>query len=859
MKHENISSDLQYSSEDKNIDNNDFNRKKKKFLRHELWRKIFIGIFAVILALYAVVGVVGINYTKKLLADTPELDMDKLVGQNSTRIYDAEGNLLTEIGAYYRQNITYDQCPESLVDAFLSIEDSRFFSHNGFDVPRFTSSVINTVLHHNTQGGSTFTMQLVKNSFFTTDDLSGGTEREATIKYKVQQIYLSMKLEEQMSKKEIFENYVNRLNFGGQIRGVEKAAEYYFDKSVTELNLSESALLAGIVNLPNKYNPYVYLDYATTRRNEVLQQMLNHGYINEQEYALASSIKVEDQLAGEDHMPSKNTKYSQYLDVVIQEAAELTGEDPSLTGMDIYTAMEPSVQDTIESIENEETDIIYPDDLMQTSIISMNNKNGEVIGIGGGRNYTGGSLLLNRATQTFKQPGSSVKPVLEYALAMEYLGYSLDEILTDRPITFPAESRVLENSSGTYEGDVTITYALQHSLNIPAILTLQNVVTKIGSNAVVDYMHSLGFSKVSYDDFHLSYAIGGNSFTTTVEELAGAHAAMANLGVYNKPHTIRSITLTNGKTYEPEGLNNRVISSGSAYLIDELMHRNTDGTVLNYMHIFKNSAYPVYAKTGTSDWGDSGVEYGIPVGVMKDKWMVTSTSNYTNAVWLGYDKAVAGGNCYFTFAKSNLNITGRTNQALMNMEADLPGADVSGIKKPDDVKDVTYISGTYPHVADDGNLSSKTITSQVSETGLSNMPTVSQSSYTGDKPVLTNFDASISNGITYINWYTQNTCSGSRNISLLDQYNKIYKYGACKVTYASAYASTNYKYYADIYVNDKLYTTINSKTNTYAGIPGNLRGDIKVCGYFTNGKATTDQSCVYAGKFDPDNNINISK
>jgi penicillin-binding protein 1A len=486
-------------------------KKKKRFLRHEFWRKIFIGIFAVILAMYSIAGVFAYTYIKKLLADAPTIDTSSLSGEDSTTIYDADGNLLSEIGAFYRQNITYDQCPEALVDAFLSIEDSRFFSHNGFDIPRFTSSVINTVLHSNTQGGSTFTMQLIKNSYFTIDDVEGGTERQATIKYKVQQIFLSLELEQQMGKKQVFENYVNRLNFGGQIRGVEKAAEYYFNKDVSELNLSECAMLAGIVNLPNKYNPYAYLDYATQRRNEVLQQMLNHGYINEQEYDLASSIRVEDQLAGTSNLPSNNKKYQQYLDVVVREAADLTGYDPSSTGMKIYTAMNPAIQTAIESIENQEAGIYYADDLMQTSIISMNNQNGEIVGIGGGRNYEGGSLLLNRATQQYKQPGSSVKPVLDYSLAFEYLGYSLDEVLQDRPITFPAEGRVLQNAGSTYSGDVDITKALQSSLNIPAIISLENVVTKIGSNAVVDYMHSIGFSKVSYDEFHLSYAIGGNS------------------------------------------------------------------------------------------------------------------------------------------------------------------------------------------------------------------------------------------------------------------------------------------------------------------------------------------------------------
>lgn len=843
---------------EKPISNKKTSKKKKEKVKRPIALKIINGLLIFVLLIYVIGGAAGLYIADKMISNAPELNVKDVVSIDSTTIYDANGNLITEIGAFYRENITYDQCPESLVDAFLSIEDSRFFQHNGFDIPRFSSSIINTLLRGNMQGGSTFTMQLVKNTYFSIDSIDGGKERDATIAYKVQQIYLALKLEKELSKQDIFAYYVNKLNFGGRIRGVQKASEYYFNKSVSELNISESALLAGIVNLPNKYNPYVYLDYATNRRNEVLYQMLNHGYIDEAEYNLAKSIKVEDLLAGEDKFITDDTQYSQYIDVVIQEAVKLTGKDPAATGMKIYTALEPSIQQRIEDIENGVVDVNFADDLMQTAIISMNNQNGEVVGIGGGRNYQGGSLLLNRATQQFKQPGSSIKPIVDYALAFEYLGYSLDEVLEDRPITFPAESRVLVNADGKYAGDVTITEALQKSLNIPAILTLENVTAKIGSNAIVDYMNTIGFSKVNYDDFHASYAIGGNSFTTTVEELAGAHAAMINLGIYNEPHTIRKAVIYDGTAYEPENQNVRVLSSGSAYLIDTLMNRNTNGDVLNFMDVLqKNRSYPVYAKTGTTDWGSDGLQYGIPKGAMKDKWMVSSTSQYTNAVWVGYDKAIAGEGCYFPRWKSLLNIPGNINNSLLDVQEELSPDTIQGVKQPDDVTEVTYISGTYPHVSTDVK-DSKAITSQVSLTGLTNVSTVSKDIYSST-PVLSYFDASLSNGIMYINWNTQKTCNGSKDISLKDEYNNISMRGACLGPSSYTFKNSNPTYYADIYVDDKYVGEIKSKNSFYTGIPIYMRGDVKVCGYYKNSKGTSNKACTYAGNFNPEEGVNLSK
>ena len=819
-------------------------KRKRQIIRRNILRKICNGVMIFILCIYMAAGVIGIQIVQKLTDDIPSLDLIKLKSEESTVIYDADDKIITEVGTYYRENIRYEDCPESLIDAFLAIEDSRYFTHNGFDIPRFSKSIINTFVHGDMQGGSTFTMQLVKNSYFSIEDGQQSVERQATIRYKVQQILLSMQLETKMDKKEIFALYLNKVNFGDRIRGVQKAAQYYFGKNVSQLSLSESAMLAGIVNLPNRYNPYYYLDYATTRRNQVLSLMLSHGYISAQEYELASSIRVEDLLTGGKNMNIDNMQYAEYTDVVLQEALALTGKDPVLHGMEIHTALRRNVQDTIEAIENGTYGISFNNDTMQTAIISIDNTNGEIIGVGGGRNYNGGAMLLNRATSMYKQPGSTIKPVLSYALAFEYLGYSLDEILMDQPISFPAEERVLVNANGKYAGEITIKEAVARSLNIPAILTLEKVTSKIGGQAVVDYMNAIGLSGATSENYHMSYAIGGNLLEATVLEMAGAHAAIINHGVYNKPHTIRRIVTSDGSEYTPEGQNVQVLSSGSAWLTSQLMKNNVDvgNQLYNYMGILQKS-YPVYAKTGTTDWGEDGLQYGIPVGVMKDKWMISSSSNYTNAVWLGWDKAIAGGNTYFTTWMDQQNITGQINLALLNAQEAIAGSDLSGVPRPEDVVDVTYQKGTWPHV--NTTRSYNAITSQVSVAGLTNTPSVDNTD------VMQSLAASVYNNILYITWGGKKGCGGgSSDISLKDG-NRVKQsaYGACLANTYSAYPY-NTKYYADVYIDDALYYSVTSDDGTFTGYSQMIEGStIKVCGWVRkNGKVTNTQ-CVTAGQF----------
>ena len=705
-------------------------KKRRKFIRQQRRMRGWTIFFVIILGFYVVLGSVGAYMIKDMTRDMPKLNVDDFIGDESSNIYDGNGNLLIEVGTYYRENVDYSQMPESLIDAFLSIEDSRFFAHNGFDLPRFTAAAIHNVTSGDLtgQGGSTFTMQLVKNSYFSVDDGDQSTSYSAGkgIKYKVQQILLAMQLEKKLNKEQIFELYVNRLNFGQNIRGVEMAARYYFGKNASQLNLSESALLAGIVNMPNTYNPYYYLDYATDRRNEVLNMMVYHGYITQDECDLAKSIKIEDQLVGEyADIEVQNNTYQEYIDVVLTEAQQLTGLDPYNVGMNIYTALDTNLQDLIMSIENGSAGVTYGDDLMQSAITVLDHTNGEIVALGGGRNYgsEGGARLMNRATDMYKNPGSTIKPILPYALGFEYLGFSIDEHVPDYKYSYPGESRTVADYDRTYKGVMDIKDAVADSRNIPAIVTLQNVQDKFGTDVIVNYMHSIGFDSMDASNFHLCCAIGSETFTATVTQMAAAHGAIMNLGVYNQPHTIRSVETSSGDTYYPDSQNVRVLSSGSAWLSTELMRNNVDQTkYYNYMKILDRD-YDVFAKTGTSDYDDSLESYGIPAGSGKDEWMIASNSKYTNAVWTGWDEAVAGAQTYFTGYKYSVNTSGNINSLLIDKEAAITSDASQSLTRPDDLEEVTYVQNTWPHVKA-GKTYGSTVTSTVSAAGLKNTPMV---------------------------------------------------------------------------------------------------------------------------------------
>ena len=765
--------------------------------------KTSIKVLATITTIIAALGIIAcigaLVFAGKLLEDKPAFDRSKLESEDSSIIYDVNGDEIVELGLYLRENIEYDDLPNCLIDAFLSIEDSRYFEHFGFDIPRFTKAILANLKSGNFgQGGSTMTMQLVKNSYFQVDADGDSTMAASSgmsgVKRKMQEIVLAIEANSQVSKKDILALYVNKINYGNNIRGVQKAAQYYFGKDANELGLVESAFLAGIINAPNNYNPYnelyknddsyiylnskiTYLENAQERTAEVLDLMAYHGYITEEEAKLAKTVNIEDLLAG---VAKKFNNYSQYyqdyIDAVIEEATEITGKDPYTTSMRIYTSMEPYMQRVLYDIENENTDLKYTNDLEQSALVVLNNQTGELIALGGGRNQEEQARQFNRATSSYLQPGSSIKPVIEYALAFDRLGWSTAHTITDQPYYLYGGNVLVANAgSQGYTGDMLITEAIARSLNTPAVQTLAAVIDEIGEDGVKDYLRSIGITK-NLDTFDLQWAIGGNTCLVTPVQLAGAHAVFMNNGYYVKPHTIKKIVFSDDSEYIADTTGTQVISSAAAYMIATCEEYNVSGPFLNNMQILKRD-YPVYAKTGTTDWSTSGAQYGIPTGAPKDMWLMCQNSNYTITIWLGFDKAEVGS--YFTSAEDLANLKGKIGRYILDELDENMDGNTSGVTRPDDVSDVTIVKGAYPYCEPSGGY--ETVTGLIKTSALKETPLTTVSEVLANLPVKENASGGLSvtsyrgsEGQIGVNFYSGGYyCSGgSQNISATNVYGK---------------------------------------------------------------------------------------
>ena len=827
-------------------------KKKRKISKVNLWATI-VSIIAAI----GLVGLItGIALIATLLRNKPTLNPSDFDQAESSVIYDSQGEEIANLGIVIRQNVEYEEIPNCVIDAFVAIEDSRYFQHNGFDVPRFTKALLENIRTMSFgQGGSTFTMQLVKTTYLTNDETGEQASRSGAsgVKRKVQEIALAMELEEAKSKQDIFESYVNKLNFGGSnnIRGIQKAAQYYFGKDLKECNLVEGALLAGVINAPNYYNPFYNLEAAQERVTEVLYQMKNHGYISQKEYELAKSVRVEDVLK-DPYTSDKNGEgipYQAYIDQVVAEVMSITNLDPYTTTMHIYTYMNKGIQEEMDAIQAGNMDeeyLQFPDEYFECASVAIKNSTGEVVGIMGGRNYAnGGQLLLNHATEQYKQPGSTIKPILDYALAFENLGWATDHVLTDKPMWLDSSNQIVViNDSGTYVGDVTLKQAVGQSINTCAVQTLQAVLDAKKYEYVVNYAQSLGYD-FTLEDFDIQYAIGGNTCEVTPYQHAAAYAAIMNYGVYTPPHTISRIEFTNGKSpITPVYNSTEVISEAAAFLTTELMYSNVASYGGSYSFV-KSDEYDVYGKTGTTDYGSTAVDYGIPSGSIKDGWLVAATSEYTTVTWVGYEKIVTGQQSYIT-RDYYYNDRPQGKIAHLILEACYEYGENKPVKltKPAGVTSITHVIGTWPYAAFTEGMDTSLRT-----TGLIKSDSVKLVSLATPKiENLSDFDIKVDSALT-IKWAEYpdknklDTASSVKDISLRNSSGEVIiaATGTCLFDYTKLYGPIRYT--ADVTINGNT-EHITSKENKYDMNLHASPGDkVKVEGYyaFENGSFASNK------------------
>lgn len=620
-------------------------------------RKILDRVIVVFLVLALLGTMTGFSVLGYIIAKTDTNNLvEQIYNKEPSTFYAADGTPFAEMGEENRENIKYNQIPQSTIDAFLAIEDSRFYKHNGFDLPRFISSAINNVKAGDlSQGGSTLTMQTVDNFIIKHREAKAEKEGKSLssldkIISKVQEIYLSMRLENDLSKEEILTSYLNQINFGDQARGIEKGALYFFGKHAEELNLSESAFLAGCINAPNTYNPYRgydletrqnYYQYATQRRNETLSLMLMHGYITETEYALAKSTELAFSLVGQSS--TTNDPYLNYARKVQEEVIEMTGKDPAVTPMKIYTALDLNAQTESNRISSGEAVDLTDNTLYQMAFTVIDNSNGEIVAINSGRNDVEEKFYRARFDE-MHQPGSSVKPLFDYAPAFDKLGWCTSRVFIDKAVEI--DGRTIRNSDGKYYGKVTMDRAIAGSLNTVAIQSFNDIIASIGMKEFSTYMKKMGFDEETAELADGQYSIGGSNMLASPTQMAGAYASFANGGKYIEPHTVRRIEYKDGKTkpVTKEVKTEQVLSPQAAYLMSDLLYQAVNGKNKgwNLMGRLGYGAYPVYGKTGTSDWADSGLQWGIPTLAMKDEWMINYTSEYTIATWSGFDTGEYG-------------------------------------------------------------------------------------------------------------------------------------------------------------------------------------------------------------------------
>jgi len=581
-----------------------------------IWRiakYLGIGFLAAFIASILIGGSVFFYYVSK----APELSESKLVATTSSKIYDSKNELIADLGAERRVNAQSSDIPIELVNAIVSIEDHRFFNHRGIDSIRILGAFLrNLSSRGGLQGGSTLTQQLIKLTYFST------SSSDQTISRKAQEAWLAIQLERTATKQEILTYYINKVYMSNGNYGMQTAAENYYGKDLKDLSIPQLALLAGMPQAPNQYDPYSHPEAALERRNLVLSEMQKQGYLTAEQYETAINTPITDGL--------------HYLKEVIDQVEQETGYNLLTTGMEVYTNVDQDVQKRLWDVYNTDEYVNYPDDEIQAASTIIDVSNGKVIAQLGSRHQASNvSFGINQAVETNRDWGSTMKPITDYAPALEYDIYdSTAYMLKDVPYNFPGTSTPVYNWDRGYYGNITLQTAIQQSRNVPAVETLD----RVGLDKAKGFLNGLG---IDYPTMVYANAISSNTtesgkqYGASSEKMAAAYAAFANGGIYYKPMYINKIVFSDGSSKEFSDQGTRAMKETTAYMMTEMMKTVLYSGTGRDAYI---SWLPQAGKTGTSNYTDEEIENHIKTSqfVAPDEMFVGYTRKYSMAVWTGY-------------------------------------------------------------------------------------------------------------------------------------------------------------------------------------------------------------------------------
>lgn len=613
--------------ETKSTNNSNQSKKpKKKRSVGSILLKIFLGLVAL-----GVIGILaGVGLFWSYAKDAPKISDTELDATVSSKFYTMSGDLFEDIGAENRVKIEPTQVPQLLTDAIVSVEDRRFYQHKGVDPIRIVGSAISNVKTGGLQGGSTLTQQLIKLSYFSTN-----TE-DQTIKRKAQEAWMALQLEKEKSKQEILTYYINKVYMANGFYGMETASENYFDKTLEELTLSQTALLAGMPQAPNDYDPYTKPENAKARRDIVLGTMLENKKISKAQYDEAIATPIDDGLKKQTQEDSNRKIVDNYLFEVIKEVEEKTGKDVYTDGLKVYTNLDLDAQKKLYDIVNTEDYVQYPDDKFQVASTLIDVKTGQVRAQIGARKVADGTIFgFNAAVETGRDFGSTMKPITDYGPAFEYLDKSTGDMILDQPYNYEGTKTPVKNWDNQYMGNITLRSALYNSRNVPAV----KLFNEVGTENVSKFLKNVG---IEYKTIHQSNAISSNTeeqdgtkYGASSLKMAAAYAAIANGGTYYKPQYVNKVIYQNGTEDEYPADGERAMKETTAYMLTDILKDTISigsGTNAQIEGLYQAG------KTGTSNYTDDELaKLNAYTGVYPDILFVGYTTNYALSVWTGYN------------------------------------------------------------------------------------------------------------------------------------------------------------------------------------------------------------------------------